>query len=153
MTWVYGNLSISLVAAATVRSVFGPFVEIVKSLDLPEWLVHWGHPGNMVLLLLRRFLLLIYHFHVSLTFASCARFHNQCVWKPFPLDVETRVLVPQMKLFSFCSWTFIYNCLWWSSVFSQAVVLFAMGGYGTYLGFRIRYSDDIVRLFNQTVWL
>ncbi|CAN1156613.1 hypothetical protein LINPERHAP2_LOCUS21046 [Linum perenne] len=54
-----------------VRSVFGPFVEIVKSLNLPGWLVHWGHPGNM------------------------------------------------------------------------AVVLFAMGGYGTYLGFRIRYSDDV----------
>ncbi|VVB02405.1 unnamed protein product [Arabis nemorensis] len=61
----------SLPGAATVRSAFGPFVEIVKSLNLPEWLVHWGHPGNM------------------------------------------------------------------------AVVLFAMGGYGTYLGFRIRYSDDI----------
>ncbi|ESQ52314.1 hypothetical protein EUTSA_v10017130mg [Eutrema salsugineum] len=61
----------SLPGAATVRSVIGPFVEIVKSLNLPEWLVHWGHPGNM------------------------------------------------------------------------AVVLFAMGGYGTYLGFRIRYSDDI----------
>ncbi|CAN1289492.1 hypothetical protein LINPERPRIM_LOCUS20299 [Linum perenne] len=30
-----------------VRSVFGPFVEIVKSLNLPGWLVHWGHPGNM----------------------------------------------------------------------------------------------------------
>lgn len=43
------NLSISLVAAATVRSAFEPFVEIVKSLNLPEWLVHWGHPGNMVL--------------------------------------------------------------------------------------------------------
>lgn len=26
----------------------------------------------------------------------------------------------------------------------QAVVLFAMGGYGTYLGFRIRFSDDVV---------
>ncbi|CAH8365487.1 unnamed protein product [Eruca vesicaria subsp. sativa] len=61
----------SLPGAGTVRSVIGPFVEIVKSLDLPDWLVHWGHPGNM------------------------------------------------------------------------AVVLFAMGGYGTYLGFRIRYSDDI----------
>ncbi|CAJ2672464.1 hypothetical protein L195_g000598 [Trifolium pratense] len=54
-----------------VRSVFAPFVEIVKSLNLPDWLVHWGHPANM------------------------------------------------------------------------AVVLFAMGGYGTYLGFRIRYSDDV----------
>ncbi|AEC09313.1 hypothetical protein AtNW77_Chr2g0258031 [Arabidopsis thaliana] len=61
----------SLPGAETVRSVFGPVVEIVKSLNLPDWLVHWGHPGNM------------------------------------------------------------------------AVVLFAMGGYGTYLGFRIRYSDDI----------
>ncbi|XP_004515906.1 uncharacterized protein [Cicer arietinum] len=55
----------------SVRSVFEPFVEIVKSLNLPDWLVHWGHPANM------------------------------------------------------------------------AVVLFAMGGYGTYLGFRIRYSDDV----------
>ncbi|XP_061357156.1 uncharacterized protein LOC133301530 [Gastrolobium bilobum] len=54
-----------------VTSAFGPFVELVKSLNLPDWLVHWGHPGNM------------------------------------------------------------------------AVVLFAMGGYGTYLGFRIRYSDDV----------
>ncbi|CAN6824969.1 unnamed protein product [Brassica oleracea] len=61
----------TLPGAGTVRSVIGPFVEIVKSLNLPDWLVHWGHPGNM------------------------------------------------------------------------AVVLFAMGGYGTYLGFRIRYSDDI----------
>ncbi|XP_042476153.1 uncharacterized protein LOC122057877 [Macadamia integrifolia] len=57
--------------AATVRSLFGPFVELVKFLNLPDWLVHWGHPGNM------------------------------------------------------------------------AVVLFAMGGYGTYLGFRIRFSDDV----------
>jgi hypothetical protein len=31
-----------------VRSVFGPFVELVKSFNLPDWLVHWGHPGNMV---------------------------------------------------------------------------------------------------------
>ncbi|KAJ6425421.1 hypothetical protein OIU85_000772 [Salix viminalis] len=61
----------TLPGAATVRSLFGPFVELVKSLNLPDWLVHWGHPGNM------------------------------------------------------------------------AVVLFAMGGYGTYLGFRIRFSDDV----------
>lgn len=60
----------SLPGAGTVRSLFGPFVELVKSWDLPGWIVHWGHPGNM------------------------------------------------------------------------AVVLFAMGGYGTYLGFRIRYSDN-----------
>ncbi|KAL5807368.1 hypothetical protein ACOSQ4_030101 [Xanthoceras sorbifolium] len=61
----------ALPGAGTVRSLFGPFLEIVKSLNLPDWLVHWGHPGNM------------------------------------------------------------------------AVVLFAMGGYGTYLGFRIRFSDDV----------
>ncbi|KAI3522848.1 hypothetical protein L1887_00900 [Cichorium endivia] len=61
----------ALPGAGTIRSLFGPFVELVKSLDLPGWLVHWGHPGNM------------------------------------------------------------------------AVVLFAMGGYGTYLGFRIRFSDDV----------
>ncbi|KAF7146378.1 hypothetical protein RHSIM_Rhsim04G0144000 [Rhododendron simsii] len=59
------------IAAGTVKSLFGPFVELVKSFNLPSWLVHWGHPGNM------------------------------------------------------------------------AVVLFAMGGYGTYLGFRIRFSDDV----------
>lgn len=61
----------ALPGAGAVRSLFGSFVEIVQSLNLPDWLVHWGHPGNM------------------------------------------------------------------------AVVLFAMGGYGTYLGFRIRFSDDV----------
>lgn len=61
----------TLPGAGTVRSLFGPFVELVKSWNLPDWLVHWGHPGNM------------------------------------------------------------------------AVVLFAMGGYGTYLGFRIKFSDDV----------
>ena len=35
-------------AASTVRSIFGPFVELVKTWNLPDWLVHWGHPGNMV---------------------------------------------------------------------------------------------------------
>ncbi|KAL9426828.1 hypothetical protein AB3S75_033581 [Citrus x aurantiifolia] len=57
----------ALPEAGTVRALFGPFVELVKSWNLPDWLV----PGNM------------------------------------------------------------------------AVVLFAMGGYGTYLGFRIHYSDDM----------
>ncbi|POO01748.1 Di-heme cytochrome, transmembrane [Trema orientale] len=61
----------ALPGAGALRSLFGPFVELVKSWNLPDWLVHWGHPGNM------------------------------------------------------------------------AVVLFAMGGYGTYLGFRIRFSDDL----------
>ncbi|KAK9755577.1 hypothetical protein RND81_01G035700 [Saponaria officinalis] len=75
LLYSFTPLSLLLLAALpganTVRSVFGPFVEIVKSLNLPDWLVHWGHPGNM------------------------------------------------------------------------AVVLFAMGGYGTYLGFRIKFSDDV----------
>ncbi|KAJ6968679.1 uncharacterized protein [Populus alba] len=77
MTLLYSFIPLPLLftaalpGAATVRSLFGPFVELVKSLNLPDWLVHWGHPGNM------------------------------------------------------------------------AVVLFAMGGYGTYLGFRIRFSDDV----------
>ncbi|RWW64100.1 hypothetical protein BHE74_00028683, partial [Ensete ventricosum] len=56
--------------AEAVRSAFEPFVELVKTWNLPDWLVHWGHPGNM------------------------------------------------------------------------AVVLFAMGGYGSYLGLRIRLSND-----------
>ncbi|XP_027366727.1 uncharacterized protein LOC113872998 isoform X2 [Abrus precatorius] len=34
-----------------VRSVFEPFVDLVKSWNLPEWLVHWGHPGNMAVVL------------------------------------------------------------------------------------------------------
>ncbi|RCV46634.1 hypothetical protein SEVIR_9G551900v4 [Setaria viridis] len=63
-------LAALLPGAEPVTAVFAPFVELVKTLDLPGWLVHWGHPGNM------------------------------------------------------------------------AVVLFAMGGYGTYLGFRIKLSDD-----------
>ncbi|URD90664.1 hypothetical protein MUK42_26643, partial [Musa troglodytarum] len=33
--------------AEAVRSTFEPFVELVKTWNLPDWLVHWGHPGNM----------------------------------------------------------------------------------------------------------
>lgn len=35
----------------------------------------------------------------------------------------------------------------------QAVVLFAMGGYGTYLGFRIRFSDDVVRTNENFIFI
>ncbi|GAB4856636.1 hypothetical protein Ancab_014547 [Ancistrocladus abbreviatus] len=74
LLYSFNPLSLLLLAAlpgaGAVRSSFEPFVELVKSWNLPDWLVHWGHPGNM------------------------------------------------------------------------AVVLFAMGGYGTYLGFRIRSSND-----------
>ncbi|KAF7821034.1 GATA zinc finger domain-containing protein 10 [Senna tora] len=58
-------------APGAVSSAFGPFVELVKSWNLPDWLVRWGHPANM------------------------------------------------------------------------AVVLFAMGGYGSYLGFRICFADNV----------
>jgi len=51
-------------------NIFAPVAENLKGLNLPEWLIHWGHPGNM------------------------------------------------------------------------AVVLIAMGGYGAYLGWQIRLSDD-----------
>ncbi|EPS59547.1 hypothetical protein M569_15259, partial [Genlisea aurea] len=61
----------ALPGAGAVTSSLRPAIELVKSLNLPDWLVHWGHPGNM------------------------------------------------------------------------AVVLFAMGGYGIYLGFRIRFSDNV----------
>lgn len=37
-----------LMIAGAVTSLFEPFVELVKSFGLPGWLVHWGHPGNMV---------------------------------------------------------------------------------------------------------
>lgn len=64
----------TLPGSEALKSALGPAISLVRSLDLPDWLVHWGHPGNM------------------------------------------------------------------------AVVLFAMGGYGTYLGFRIRFSDDEVEI-------
>lgn len=60
----------TLPGSEALKSALGPAIPLVRSFDLPDWLIHWGHPGNM------------------------------------------------------------------------AVVLFAMGGYGTYLGFRIRFSDD-----------
>ncbi|KAH0737222.1 hypothetical protein KY290_035927 [Solanum tuberosum] len=41
----------ALPGAGTIRSLFGPFVELVKSWNLPDWLVHWGHPGNMAVVL------------------------------------------------------------------------------------------------------
>lgn len=60
----------ALPGADQVTALIEPWAEIVRGLDLPYWLLHWGHPGNM------------------------------------------------------------------------AVVLFAMGGYGSWLGWQIRLSDD-----------
>ena len=39
---------LGLVAAEGLRELLEPFGELVRSLDLPDWLIHWGHPGNMV---------------------------------------------------------------------------------------------------------
>ncbi|KAG0614688.1 hypothetical protein M758_6G196100 [Ceratodon purpureus] len=60
----------ALPGAGAITELFTPFGELVRTWDLPQWLIHWGHPGNM------------------------------------------------------------------------AVVLFAMGGYGSYLGWQIRLSPD-----------
>jgi hypothetical protein len=43
-------LAALLPGAETVTATFQPFVELVQTFNLPDWLVHWGHPGNMVLL-------------------------------------------------------------------------------------------------------
>ncbi|TQE13073.1 hypothetical protein C1H46_001157 [Malus baccata] len=64
------SLLAALLGAGTMASLFEPFIKLVKSFSLLGWLVHWGHPGRM------------------------------------------------------------------------AVVLFAMGGYGTYLGYQIHFLDD-----------
>ncbi|KAK7852527.1 hypothetical protein CFP56_038522 [Quercus suber] len=41
----------ALPGAGAVRSLFGPFVDLIKTWNLPGWLVHWGHPGNMAVVL------------------------------------------------------------------------------------------------------
>jgi hypothetical protein len=41
-------LAALLPGAETVTATFQPFVELVQTFNLPDWLVHWGHPGNMV---------------------------------------------------------------------------------------------------------
>lgn len=93
-------LAALLPGAEPISAAFEPFVELVRTFSLPDWLVHWGHPGNMVL---------------------------PCSALLFPPRHKKQ---PQI--------TRKYSC------FFQAVVLFAMGGYGTYLGFRIKLSDDPV---------
>ncbi|KAM0904906.1 hypothetical protein ACQ4PT_017690 [Festuca glaucescens] len=98
-------LAALLPGAESVTAAFQPFVEIVKTFNLPDWLVHWGHPGNMVLL--------------PDPFLLTSKKHSQT-------STRARKKDPFMAASSLC----------------QAVVLFAMGGYGTYLGFRIKLSDD-----------
>eukprot|EP00889_Picochlorum_renovo_P006455 jgi/Picre1/33485/NNA_008809.t1 len=43
---------LTLGAANPVRAFLEPQAEFFKTLDLPDWLVHWGHPGNMAVVLL-----------------------------------------------------------------------------------------------------
>ena len=41
----------------------------------------------------------------------------------------------------------------WLCFVLQAVVLFAMGGYGSYLGWQIRLSDDLVNSFWKLLFI
>jgi len=43
---------LTLAAANPIRSFLEPQAQFFSTLDLPEWLVHWGHPGNMAVVLL-----------------------------------------------------------------------------------------------------
>lgn len=43
---------LTLGAANPVRAFLEPQAEFFKTLGLPDWLVHWGHPGNMAVVLL-----------------------------------------------------------------------------------------------------
>jgi hypothetical protein len=105
-------LAALLPGAEPISAAFEPFVELVRTFSLPDWLVHWGHPGNMVR-------------YSSSTQKSLSNHHSKN-HKPF---ITTRSAILLVCLF-------------------QAVVLFAMGGYGTYLGFRIKLSDDPVSITN-----
>lgn len=41
----------TLAAVNPVRAFLEPQAEYFKTLNLPEWLIHWGHPGNMAVVL------------------------------------------------------------------------------------------------------
>lgn len=40
-----------LAAASGIRAVLTPAAEYFNTLGVPDWLVHWGHPGNMAVVL------------------------------------------------------------------------------------------------------
>ncbi|CAI5522781.1 unnamed protein product [Closterium sp. Naga37s-1] len=42
----------ALAAADALRELLEPYGELVRSWNLPDWLIHWGHPGNMAVVLL-----------------------------------------------------------------------------------------------------
>lgn len=41
----------TLAAAGGIRTALTPAAEYFNTLGVPEWLVHWGHPGNMATVL------------------------------------------------------------------------------------------------------
>lgn len=41
----------ALPGAGVVTELFEPFGELVRNWNLPEWIVHWGHPANMAVVL------------------------------------------------------------------------------------------------------
>eukprot|EP00898_Chlorokybus_atmophyticus_P003194 jgi/Chlat1/3876/Chrsp26S04016 len=43
---------VGVAAAGAVTSFLAPYVELVKAQNYPDWLIHWGHPGNMAVVLL-----------------------------------------------------------------------------------------------------
>lgn len=47
----YGNAVYTLAAADGIRTALTPAAEYFNTLGVPEWLVHWGHPGNMAVVL------------------------------------------------------------------------------------------------------
>jgi hypothetical protein len=40
-----------LAAASGIRAALTPAAEYFNTLGVPDWLVHWGHPGNMAVVL------------------------------------------------------------------------------------------------------
>lgn len=42
----------TVAAAEGIRELLQPQADFFKTLELPEALVHWGHPGNMMVVLL-----------------------------------------------------------------------------------------------------
>lgn len=38
-------------AAEGIRQALTPAADYFSTLGVPEWLVHWGHPGNMAVVL------------------------------------------------------------------------------------------------------
>ncbi|KAL6760888.1 hypothetical protein V8C86DRAFT_1008922 [Haematococcus lacustris] len=50
--WPLGHLGSQLRVVQSVREALQPQADTFSALNLPEALVHWGHPGNMMVVLL-----------------------------------------------------------------------------------------------------